>query len=392
MNLLFIHGGSRVSECRDGSFYVDGNFNNNIWRRYKSYCDKLTIVLRKKDDIFESNQLKSKLNKIDTSILDLKLIPDMYSPKCNYINFKIRKIIKKAISESVEKSDFIIIRSIGNFYTNTALKYCKKYKKKYLIEVTGFGFDSLWYHSFFGKIIAIPREIYMKKSIKKAPFALYVTEKALQNRYPCFGKTIGCSDVEISDKCTIKKVNILGNKDKIIIGTAAFLDVKWKGQTNVLKAICYLKKNGYDNIEYQMIGSGSGNYLRKMASKLNVLDNVQILGSLNHEDVFNWLKCLDIYIQPSYQEGLCRSIIEAMSVGCPVICSDVGGNFELIDKDFIYSKKSYKLLAKKIIALIESESLLNSTSKKNYMTSKKYVSSVLNKKRDKFYQTVIKGE
>ena len=47
MNLLFIQGGSRVRICENGIKYVDGNFNNDIWNRYKSYCTNLTIILRK---------------------------------------------------------------------------------------------------------------------------------------------------------------------------------------------------------------------------------------------------------------------------------------------------------------------------------------------------------
>ena len=37
MRLLFIQGGSRVRVCSNNNKYVDGNFNNDIWKRYKSY-------------------------------------------------------------------------------------------------------------------------------------------------------------------------------------------------------------------------------------------------------------------------------------------------------------------------------------------------------------------
>ena len=131
MNLLFIQGGSRVRRCTNGNFYVDGNFNNNVWYRYKSYCDNLTVVLRTIDSMFEEKNIKNKYNKIDTKNMDLKLVPDVYSPKKNYLNLALRKKIKKVIKEAVKESDFIIIRSVGNFYTNTALKYCKKYGKRY---------------------------------------------------------------------------------------------------------------------------------------------------------------------------------------------------------------------------------------------------------------------
>ena len=341
MKLLFIQGGSRVRKCNNNTYYVDGNFNNSIWKRYNSYCDELTVILRKCSSLFDEKDICDKLNKIDLNLLDLKLVDDVYSPKINYLNIKKKNKIKKIIEKEVLKSDKVIIRSIGNFYTNTALKYCKKYRKDYLIEVTGFAFEGLWYHSFLGKLIAIPRELKMRKSIRKSKYVVYVTNEELQKRYNCLGKSLGCSDVEI----TINGEDVLNNRKKKIeeynenyvykLGTAAFLNVKWKGQQDVIKVLHKLKKNGITNFKYELIGSGDQKYLQKLINKYNLQEQVKILGVKKHDEVFNWLNGIDIYIQPSYQEGLCRSIVEAMSVACPVICTDTGGNKELIDNKFI---------------------------------------------------------
>ena len=52
MKLLFIQGGSRVRICSNNNKYVDGNFNNDIWKRYKSYCNNITVILRKNENIY----------------------------------------------------------------------------------------------------------------------------------------------------------------------------------------------------------------------------------------------------------------------------------------------------------------------------------------------------
>ncbi len=390
MKLLFIQGGSRVRVCSNGRYYVDGNFNNDIWKRYKNYCDELTVILRKIDKIYLEEEVKNKLNYIDTDLLSLKLVDDIYSPKKKILNLSLRKKIEHQIKNEVSKSDKVIIRSVGNFYTNTALKYCKKYKKDYLIEVTGFAFESLWYHSLLGKIVAIPREIKVKKALKNAPYAVYVTDEELQKRYPSRGKTLGCSDVELFEqrKNTLsikqKKINEDLQNNKIVLGTAAFLDVSFKGQKDVIKAINYLKKEGIDNIYYEMIGAGNGEKLKKIIDKYNLNDRIKIIGALKHDEVAKWLMNIDIYIQPSYAEGLCRSILEAMGMGCPIICSNVGGNKELISKEYIYKKGSYKELSVKIKKLITSKNLLNQ-SKQNYMNSNNYNKEKLSEERNRFY-------
>lgn len=393
MKLLFIQGGSRVRCSTNGTFYVDGNFNNEVWKRYNSYCNDLTVILRKTNENYDESELNKKFNKIDLNLLNLKLVDDVYTPKKNFFNFMLKRRIKKEIEKEVKKADKVIIRSIGNFYTNTALKYCKKYKKSYLIEVTGFAFKTLWYHGFLGKIVALPRELKLRKSIKNAPFALYVSTEALQNSYPCNGETCGCSDVELEDikdeiiNERISKINSLNENKKIILGTAAFLDVKFKGQENVIKALSMLKKNGIDKFEYQLIGAGSGKELIKNAKKYDILENVKIIGTLKHDEVFKWLDKIDIYVHPSYQEGLCRSIVEAMSRGCPVICSDVGGNYELIDKEYTYNKKSINELAN-ILKLVNKEQL-EAQAKINFNKAKKFQKDILDVKRDNFYKMFI---
>ena len=392
--LLFIQGGSRVRVSKNNHYYVDGNFNNVIWKRYKSYSSDFTAILRRCADEYEEDKIRNKYNAINTNIVNLKLVDDIYSPKINFFKLNKKLKIKKIIKQEVLKADKVIIRSIGNFYTNTALKYCKKFKKDYLIEVTGFAFEGLWYHSSIGKILAIPRELKLKFSLKKAPYAVYVTKEALQKRYPCKGYTLGCSDVVIDnmDENILKKKNNfyenLNETYKFKLGTAAFLDVNWKGQIYVVKALAKLKQKGITNLEYQMIGSGTGNKIKNIAKKFGVNDQIKILGTLPHEQVFNWLDTIDIYIQPSFQEGLCRAIVEAMSRACPIICSNTGGNYELANKEFLFKKGNTREIVSKVLKM-QSKSIIMNESKRSFEEAKKFKKEDLDKKRDEFYRKFI---
>lgn len=394
MNLLFIQHGSRVRYSSSGEPYVDGNFNNSVWQRYKSYCDNLHVILRRVEETFDADKLAKKMNWIDEELLTLKTVADIYSPKKNYFSLKIRKSIRKQIEDEVKWADKVILRSAGDFYTDIALKYCKKYKKPYLIEAVGFPFASFWYHSFFGKLIAFPIDIKFKKAVKNANYVLYVTEEALQKKYPSKGRMCGCSDVELTSydfsEQELKNVKMNKSYKKIVLGTAAFLNVKWKGQIDVLKALSRLKKMGVTNFEYQLVGAGDKSILEKKIKKYNLENQVKIIGALPHNQVFDWLDTIDIYIQPSYQEGLCRSIVEAMSRGCAVICTNVGGNYELIDEKMIYDKGNVNELVN-ILSRLD-KSLIVDQSLVNFNKSKKYEKKNLDKKRNEFYLEFVKNE
>ena len=395
MTLLFVQGGSRWKFDTAGNVYTDANFNDSVWRRYTDLCDEFVVLLRREEKVYSKDEASARFNRFNTEIAHYIAVPDIYRPVKNILNFKKRRQVINKIKDAVKNSDKVIIRSLGNLYTNTALKYARKYKKPYLVEVTGFAFDGLWYHSLRGKSVAVFKELQYKHLMRKVPFATYVTDSALQKRYPCGGQTLGCSDVELPPvnpdvlKNRIDKIN--NQSQKIILGTAAFLDVNWKGQKYVIKAIYKLKTKGCNNFEYQLIGSGSGKKLKRLIAKLNLENQVKIIGALPHDQVFDWLDSIDIYVQPSFQEGLCRAIVEAMSRACPVACSDVGGNYELASKSKMFKKGSVKQITDILVSYISKEVQI-AEAKLSFERVKQYDKRLLDNKRNNFYKLFISME
>lgn len=394
MNLLFIQGGSRWKFDNEGNVYTDSNFNEHVWDRYRALCDHLTVILRREETIYTVDEARKRFNPYDFSKSSYIALPDIYRPIKNVISYSKRRVVEKTISEEIKKADRIIVRSLGNIYTNTAVKYAEEYNKPFLVEVTGFAFESMWYHSFHGKLVAIPKEIQYKHLMKGVDYALYVTNKALQKRYPARGKMIGCSDVELPEidesllENRLEKVR--SHSGRYVLGTAAFLDVGWKGQKYVIKALRYLRDLGIDKFEYEMAGAGTGKELSELIKKMNMEDRVRIIGALPHEHIFSWLEHIDIYIQSSFMEGLCRSIVEAMSTACPVICSDVGGNNELVDRNCLFKKGNYMDLAKKLEEVDDDWAEKQSIT--NFEKVHEYSKEILEKKRYDFYQQFMKLE
>ena len=74
---------------------------------------------------------------------------------------------------------------------------------------------------------------------------------------------------------------------------------------------------------------GEGNMRDRMEAMLyNCKDNVHFLG--HRSDVIELLRASDVYVMPSQREGLSRSLMEAMCMGLPCVCSDIRGNRDLL--------------------------------------------------------------
>lgn len=393
MKLLFIQGGTRLKQDDLGNWYTDGNFNDSVWKRYTSLCDELIVLLRKEDKIYSLEEAEQRFNKFDTEKIHLIPLDDLYTPIYRIFDRDLRKKNYKKMEEQVKNCDRAIIRSIANYYTATTLEICKKLNKPYAIEVTGVGWDGTWYHGMSGKPIAFYVEQRMKKAVADAPYALYVTQEELQKRYPCSGKTVGCSNVELDsiDELALnrRQEKITKGSHPIIIGTIGGYQLKTKGQVLVIKALGILKKKGVVSIKYQLVGGGDSTMLLSEAKRQRVEKQVEFLGSMPHNKVFEWLDQIDIYIQPSYQEGLCRSVVEAMSRACPVICSDACGERELADERFIFKRGDWKALAKKITDMISSTETLLADAERGCEKSKEYKKEILDERRRQFYLDFI---
>jgi glycosyltransferase involved in cell wall biosynthesis len=68
--------------------------------------------------------------------------------------------------------------------------------------------------------------------------------------------------------------------------------------------------------------------LRRLACQLGLLGAVVFAGS--REDVADLLGAMDLYVSSSRSEAMSNAILEAMSVGLPVVATNVGDNADLL--------------------------------------------------------------
>lgn len=295
----------------------------------------------------------------------------------------------RAVKGAVAKSDLIIAR-FASFSSAFVFSIAHLMGKPVFAEVMSCGWDGLWNHGLMGKLAAPVMFFAVRKSLKNADYALYVTEEFLQKRYPCKNKTVGVSDVvinEINDEIRQKRNEKIAQTDSrnITLMTSGAVNVWYKGQHFVIRAIPLLNQMGI-RVKYYCVGQGEPDYLKKVAKKCGVEDQVVFTGAVSHYEVFRLLDQCDIYVQPSLQEGLPRALVEAMSRGCPAIGAKTGGIPELLPDACIVKRKSVKHIARIIQKMLDDG--LNPYSERSFLRAADFQGENLDVKREAYFQYV----
>lgn len=376
--------------CFDGPMYcdVDGTYcnttlTNQVFDRYLNVVDNLTIAIRTfhLDKSFEDEHLH------EIKLKNLKIVE---CPNLNSVNgmiFERNKTYTK-LYKLVKESDLIFAR-MPSIISNMVISIAIRLKKPYLVEVGGCVWDSYWNHGLIGKAIAPYLFVQTRKMINNAPFAVYVTQEFLQRRYPNSGKTAVCSNVilpKFDNEILQKRLKKIQNKRPDmpkVIGTTAAINVRYKGQEYIIEAIAKLNKQGY-NFEYELVGGGEKDYLESVAVKYGVVDKVRFLGVMLHADVIKWLDSIDIYAQPSKQEGLPRALVEAMSRGIPAVGSTTAGIPELLSENVVFSNGNIKTICS-ILSTFDTNNMIN-LSILNFEKAKEFDSELIESRRQECFK------
>lgn len=393
MRLLFVHD-TKFKEDKEGNFYTGGSFNYKVWERYLKISSHFSVIARKESTYYEKKYAFKNFNPVNKGKINFIEAPNIMSFS-NLLNTKKAKELFNTIEDAVYSSDAVIAR-LPSTLGAIAVRLAKKYDIPYIIEVVGCGWDAHWYHSNKGKIIAPISYLSQRRLVKNSEYTIYVTNKFLQKRYPTNGKSVNCSNVSLdqfNETVLEKRLDKIKNKNgKIKIGTIGAVDIKYKGQVSIIKALAKIKKLRNIDYEYDLVGGGDQTYLYSIAKKYGVEDNINFLGAISHKKVLEWLDSIDVYVQPSKTEGLPRSVIEAMSRAALVMGSNAGGIPELLDEKYIFDKsdKNENEIAIKINSVSKDDMIVQA--QRNFEKAKEYDENKIEKRRQDFFRFFMNRE
>lgn len=231
-----------------------------------------------------------------------------------------------------ENIDYIHCNTpVGGLLGRLAGKKCKV--KKVIYQAHGFHFwkgaplknwliyypIERWLAHYTDAIITINKEDYERAQ----GFRLRNNGKV----YYVPGVGIDLSQYELSENTREIKRKELGLKetDVTLISMGDLIERK-----NYPVAIEAIAKADNPNLQYYICGKGpEEEKLQKMAEDLGVKEQIRFLGF--RTDIKELLKAADIFLFTSKQEGLARSLMEAMASGLPCVASRIRGNTDLIE-------------------------------------------------------------
>jgi len=366
-----------------GDVYAYGAFPYDLWaQRFLPHFDHVTVVGRDKGVVATD----CGLDRSDGENVSFCLLPNVNTPLRRVFG---SKNVRQAIEAQIVAHDAVIVRGPVEF-AMMAGKLARKHGKPFAVEMSGCAFDHSWYHgALIGKLYAPVKYVRAKAMVRYADFVVYVTEHFLQRRYPTKARRVEhASNVDLvacgAEILERRLARIEDDQGRIVFGMIANFGNKLKGLSVFLESLSRVKDRLGD-FELRVLGHGPVAAVEAALPRYGLEGRVVFSGSLpGGEAVCAWLDDIDVYVQPSFHEGLPRALIEAMSRGCPALASDAGGSGELLAADEIHRRGDVDGLALGLL-LARDRLWQRGQAQRNFEAAKAYGRDVLMERRERFW-------
>jgi exopolysaccharide biosynthesis WecB/TagA/CpsF family protein len=133
-----------------------------------------------------------------------------------------------------------------------------------------------------------------------------------------------------------------------------------KGIFDLFEALALLSSNTQKKVELIIAGDGEIEKAINIVKKLDIEFLITFAGWVNIKQRDELLEKADVFVLPSYNEGLPMALLEAMSWSLPVITTPVGGITEVVthnETGLLIEPGNIEQLAESMQTLIDDESL-----------------------------------
>ena len=302
---------------KSGKTLTPGGIDNNYLKRFADAGFE-DIYLVSRSSASDSEELKGyrELDNVNPFFLNKYTGGYKFLLSCSFYKDLYRLL----------KDDALLIINYPSSTGLFLILFAYLFNFPYVVEVAS---DSDTYREKrFGLMVDIFSNLLGKLCVPKAVGALYVAQ-FLRDKWRCDNGLI-LSNVHIEEIGNIKSFPL--EKDKFSITTVGAISYR-KGIDIIIDE--FVNLNLTHKIELHIVGPVIDKGLKQRIDNISI-SNIDIIchGILKKDEVVALLDKSDLYVQARRSEGLPRSVIEAMSRGIPVVCSNLPGLKGIVDEQF----------------------------------------------------------
>jgi glycosyltransferase involved in cell wall biosynthesis len=195
-----------------------------------------------------------------------------------------------------------------------------------------------------------------KWSAGRATVTNYVTQQALQERYPPSRsrQTFALSTASPLGPARPRPFP----SSRLSVVTVGSLEQPYKGVHDLIEALALLVDSG-TAASLTVVGEGRVRAELEQLAEETVPGRVTFTGQLYGERLHAELGRHDVFVLASWTEGLPRALVEAMADGLPCVATDVGGVRELVEAARMVPPRQPVALAQAIARLVSDPAAAN---------------------------------
>lgn len=379
----------------DGKVWVKTIYGYDFWKRYLNVFDKVRIAARVRD----VDKIEEKMLLASGDNVEFFQLPQYRGAKEYVLRYGS---IRKAVHGVADGCDCAIFR-IPSPISDLVKKEVVKKGLPWAAEIVNDPWDNFAPNAFksvFRPVYRFRFTHQVKNYALKANGASYVTEFALQKRYPSYARVHGESREHFESyysSILLKQAYFWDdrefdpNKEEFtIVHVSSCVTDFSKGHDVVIKVVKELRDRGM-RVKAKLVGDGPKRAdFEAMVRELGIGDAVTFTGLLpSATEVRKELLESDILIFPTVGEGLPRTVIEAMAVGLPCLSTAVNGIPELLEEAYLIGQQDVCSFADMAQKILGSEELYNKISKRNVEKAREYEDSALTARRNVFYGKLL---
>ncbi|MEM4452263.1 MAG: glycosyltransferase family 4 protein [Ignisphaera sp.] len=327
MTMAITHICGKYRPSIDGLSNYVYNLTIRLKNKYKIFV--ITTDVIKHVNIFRAQIHNKSIELLDKNlcIMRLSTIPPYIPYFWSYgITFELIKQKKLLAS-----SDVIHIHSYMQWHSDLSVILSERVNKPCVLTIHAYGYYNGWLLGMLSKLYhrSIAKYFLNKPDlvIVLDPIAYkFFTKLVPESKIRMIPNGIDYSRFSVAvPQETLQRIkSSLKLKRHVILYVGQL--IPRKGVETLIRAFKLLVKKGYSDISLLIVGDGPEyDKLLKLMGSLQLTENVRILRNVSDDFLVFLYKVADLFVLPSYYEGLPTVILEAFASGLPVIATKVGG-------------------------------------------------------------------